>query len=704
MSFTEHPPPPFLRGRALRAAAGEAFRALGSAGVLKRPLHGMLALVVLCALGAAVWDTWRGKGAAASGLALAVATACMLSLWLGCFVEALAAGRGRERLAVMGQGCLTVDARRVHGSLAEVSAALDARREVEPWLQRVDATELSPGEVVLVLEEDVLPTDGRVVAGAAMVDESAITGESAPVLREAAPERDEGLAGTRVQSGWLLLEVTVEQGESLVERSGALLHEGSRDVPRQERVLRWLLSVQVLLAMGAVASLAILPQDAAVLGAPSRAPSWGTLLALWVCLLPLAPLVLGAAVTLGAVARLLGANVVPASCAAVEAAGEVDVLLLDKSETCALGNREAVEFIAAPGVEPEQLAEAAQLASLGDESSEGRSIVALAKVAYGLRPGHPDELAGHVSHGIGSDHLSGVDLGDRKLRKGGLEEVESFVEQQGGELPFDVRVVAEQLESRGQTPLVVADGSRGLGVVVLEDSVSLGLAAHCTALRRSGLRTVLISEETPEVTAALAAEAGVDDFLAEATPASMCELVQRYERAGLKVAMSGDGRVDGAALSAANLAVVMNRGSEAHRGAGTMLDLDSSPAKLLGLVELGRGLAITRATLLHFGLGSCLLMSVTVLPVVFGAMSPTLAPLNWLKLHSSSSALLAGLLVQLLAIVAWGPWVLRGLPLALGGEPRRVGRHRAAVMAGLLFGVLPALVLLDWGLSHCGVR
>lgn len=572
-----------------------------------------------------------------------------VALWLwftvlfGNFAEALAEGRSRAQAESLKAIKKTSWAKKL------AAADYDASR------QDVPAESLRKGDVVLVAAGDIIPCDGEVLAGGASVDESAITGESAPVIREAGGDFASVTGGTRMLSDWLIIQCSVNPGETFLDRMIAMVEGASRRKTPNEVALTILLIALTIVFLLATATL--YPFSA-----------WGgtpvsitVLVALLVCLIPTTIGALLSAIGIAGMSRMLGANVIATSGRAVEAAGDVDVLLLDKTGTITLGNRQASAFLPAPGVEEKALANAAQLASLADETPEGRSIVVLAKQKFGLRERDLASLEATFIPFSAQTRMSGVNTGQTLLRKGAADAIRRHVESNGGQFPAEVESLVEQVARSGGTPLVVAEGSVVMGVVALKDIVKGGIKERFAELRRMGIKTVMVTGDNPLTAAAIAAEAGVDDFLSEATPEAKLALIRQYQAEGRMVAMTGDGTNDAPALAQADVAVAMNSGTQAAKEAGNMVDLDSNPTKLLEVVHIGKQMLMTRGSLTTFSIANDVAKYFAIIPAAFAATYPQLNQLNVMRLHSPDSAILSAVIFNALIIVLLIPLALKGV-------------------------------------------
>lgn len=565
------------------------------------------------------------------------------------FAEAMAEGRGKAQADSLRLARRDVVAKK----LAEPRHGADHHA--------VPASALRSGDVVLVEAGDAIPADGEVINGVASVDESAITGESAPVIRESGGDRSSVTGGTRVLSDWLIVRVTANPGETFLDRMIALVEGAKRQKTPNEIALNILLAALTIVFL--IACVTLLPFSLySVRAAGQGAPITVTVLvALLVCLIPTTIGGLLSAIGIAGMDRMIQANVIAVSGRAVEAAGDVDVLLLDKTGTITLGNRQAVELIPAPGVQLPGLADAAQLASLADETPEGRSIVVLAKEKYSLRGRNIHELNANFIPFSAQTRISGVNLDGRQIRKGAAEAIEAFVNQAGGEIPADVQQTVKDISRRGGTPLVVADGGQPLGVIYLKDIVKGGIKERFAELRRMGIKTVMITGDNPLTAAAIAAEAGVDDFLAQATPEAKLKMIREYQAGGRLVAMTGDGTNDSPALAQADVAVAMNSGTQAAKEAGNMVDLDSNPTKLIEIVEIGKQLLITRGALTTFSLANDVAKYFAIIPAAFASTYPVLDQLNVMRLATPASAIMSAVIFNALIIVALIPLALRGV-------------------------------------------
>jgi K+-transporting ATPase ATPase B chain len=590
-----------------------------------------------------------GTGEAPSGFILACAVWLWFTVLFANFAEALAEGRSKAQAA----------------SLRGLKQSVMAKKMATPkhgtgWLP-CPATDLRKGNHVLIEAGDVVPIDGEVVEGVASVDESAITGESAPVIRESGGDFSSVTGGTRVLSDWLVVKVSANPGETFLDRMIAMVEGAKRKKTPNEIALTILLvalSIVFLVVTVTLLPFSLYSVEAAKSGAPVTIT---VLIALLVCLIPTTIGGLLSAIGVAGMSRMMRANVIATSGRAVEAAGDVDVLLLDKTGTITLGNRQAAAFLPAPGVSERELADVAQLASLADETPEGRSIVVLAKQKFNIRERALESLHAVFLPFSAHTRMSGVDAGERQVRKGAADAVRRHVEAQGTPFPPEVVRTVEDAARRGSTPLVVADGARVMGVVELKDIVKGGIKERFAELRRMGIKTVMITGDNKLTAAAIAAEAGVDDFLAEATPEDKLKLIRRYQDQGRMVAMTGDGTNDAPALAQADVAVAMNSGTQAAKEAGNMVDLDSNPTKLLEIVEIGKQMLMTRGSLTTFSIANDVAKYFAIIPAAFVGTYPQLKALDVMHLASPASAIMSALIFNALIIVFLIPLALRGV-------------------------------------------
>jgi K+-transporting ATPase ATPase B chain len=577
------------------------------------------------------------------------------------FAEAMAEGRGKAQADALKATRQNVAAKKLLYDVGNLTIRPDFLYLVKQGEATfTPAPHLRAGDIVLVEAGDQVPGDGEVIAGVASVDESAITGESAPVIRESGGDRSSVTGGTRVLSDWILVRITANPGESFLDRMIHLVEGARRQKTPNEIALSILLAgftIIFLLACTTLLPFSMYSVKAAGQGTPITVT---VLVALLVCLIPTTIGGLLSAIGIAGMDRMIQANIIATSGRAVEAAGDVNVLLLDKTGTITLGNRQAVEFRPADGVKSETLADAAQLASLADETPEGRSIVVLAKEKYSLRGRDIETLHATFVPFSAQTRMSGVNLDGRRIRKGSLDAIEANIVQDGGKLPPQVKNEAERIARTGGTPLVVSEGNHALGVIHLKDIVKGGIKERFAELRRMGIKTVMITGDNPLTAAAIAAEAGVDDFLAQATEAKL-KLIRENQAGGQLVAMTGDGTNDAPALAQADVAVAMNSGTQAAKEAGNMVDLDSNPTKLIEVVQIGKQLLVTRGALTTFSIANDVAKYFAIIPAAFGTTYPVLNKLNIMHLATANSAILSAVIFNALIIIALIPLALRGV-------------------------------------------
>src|SRR5450432_1131653 len=581
-----------------------------------------------------------GHGEAPAGFILAITVWLLFTVIFANFAEALAEGRSRAQASALRNMRQTVMAKRL------VQNSPRARQTT-----LVKAEDLRKGDVVLVETHDTIPADGEVIEGVASVDESAITGESAPVIRESGGDFSSVTGGTRVLSDWLVVRVSVNPGETFLDRMISMVEAAKRQKTPNEIALTILLVALTLVFLVVIVTLlpfSLFAVDASKTGIPVTITA---LVALLVCLIPTTIGGLLSAIGVAGMSRMMQANVIATSGRAVEAAGDVDVLLLDKTGTITLGNRQAAEFLPAPSVTAKELADAAQIASLADETPEGRSIVVLAKKLFNLRERDIKALEATFVPFSAQTRMSGVNLGTRQIRKGAADAILKYMIALGHPFPREVTETVESIARKGSTPLVVSDGSRVLGVVELKDIVKGGIKERFADLRHMGIKTIMITGDNKLTAAAIAAEAGVDDYLAEATPEAKLKLIRKHQAEGRLVAMTGDGTNDAPALAQADVGVAMNTGTQAAKEAGNMVDLDSNPTKLIEIVETGKQMLMTRGALTTFSIANDVAKYFAIIPAMLLVTFPVIAPLNIMRLHSSYSAVLSAVIFNAVIIV-----------------------------------------------------
>ena len=629
-------------------AIGEAFRKLNPAVQWRNPVMfvvyvGSILTTILTV------QAFGGQGEAPAGFILAITIWLWFTVLFANFAEALAEGRSKAQAA----------------SLRGLKKETWAKKLTEPhhgakW-NLVPAADLRKGDVIYVHAQDTIPADGEVIEGVASVDESAITGESAPVIRESGGDFSAVTGGTRVLSDWIVVRVTVNPGETFVDRMIAMVENAKRQKTPNEIALTILLVALTIVFLGVTVTLlpySMFSVEVAGAGTPITIT---VLIALLVCLIPTTIAGLLSAIGVAGMSRMMQANVIATSGRAVEAAGDVDVLLMDKTGTITLGNRQASVFLPADGVTEAELADAAQLASLADETPEGRSIVVLAKQRFQLRERDIQALDAHFVHFSANTRMSGVDMAGREIRKGAADAIRKHIEAQGGSFPKSVSAKVDEVARRGSTPLVVSDGTRVLGVIELKDIVKGGIKERFAELRKMGIKTIMVTGDNRVTAAAIAAEAGVDDFLSEATPEAKLALIRQYQSEGRLVAMTGDGTNDAPALAQADVAVAMNTGTQAAKEAGNMVDLDSNPTKLIEVVETGKQMLMTRGSLTTFSIANDIAKYFAIIPAAFVTTYPQLGALNVMGLASPASAILSAVIFNALIIVFLIPLALKGV-------------------------------------------
>ena len=635
--------PPIVRG-----AIAASFRKLDPRHVVRNPV--MFVVEVGSLLTTVLWIfALAGRGEAGPGFILAISLWLWFTVLFANFAEAMAEGRGKAQ------------AENLRKARRDIVAKKLTRPDNKQSAQPVPASSLRKGDVVYVSAGEFIPADGDVIEGIATVDESAITGESAPVIRESGGDRCAVTGSTRVLSDWLVVRVSTNPGESFLDRMIGLIEGAKRQKTPNEIALEILLAgLTVIFLLTTVTLLPFSIYSVKVAG-HGTAVTVTVLVALLVCLIPTTIGGLLSAIGIAGMDRMIQANVIAMSGRAVEAAGDVDVLLLDKTGTITLGNRQATAFLPAEGISPDKLADAAQLASLADETPEGRSIVVLAKERFGLRERDIHALGATFVPFSAQTRMSGVNFDGREIRKGAADAIEGYVKGRGGRLPSAVRTTVDGIARQGGTPLVVADGVDVLGVIQLKDIVKGGIKERFAELRKMGIRTVMITGDNPLTAAAIAAEAGVDDFLAQATPQAKLALIRKHQTGGKLVAMTGDGTNDAPALAQADVAVAMNTGTQAAKEAGNLVDLDSNPTKLIEIVEIGKQMLITRGSLTTFSIANDVAKYFAIIPAAFATTYPPLGAVNIMRLATPQSAILSAVIFNALIIVALIPLALRGV-------------------------------------------
>jgi K+-transporting ATPase ATPase B chain len=646
-------PPSLFDWNIVGPAIGDSFKKLNPRVMIKNPV------MFVTQVGAALTTVGIFTASAERGFIAQLAVWLWFTVLFANFAEAVAEGRGKAQANALRKARKDTIARRLRGKTEE----------------KVPAPELQKGDVVVCETGDIIPADGDVVEGIASVDESAITGESAPVIRESGGDRSAVTGGTRVLSDRIVIRITMEKGQGFLDRMISLVEGATRQKTPNEIALTILLSALTFIFLLVCVTLKPFGiYSGTVFSVP-------VLIALLVCLIPTTIGGLLSAIGIAGMDRVLQRNVMAMSGKAVEAAGDVDVLLLDKTGTITLGNRMATAFLPAPNIKIERLADAAQLASLADETPEGRSIVVLAKEKYNLRAREVAEPHAKFVPFTAQTRMSGVDFGDgnggvkRRIRKGAADAIMQWVAEQGGQNDKAVLKGVEEISRSGGTPLVVAEGREVLGVIHLKDVVKGGIQERFAHLRKMGIRTVMITGDNALTAAAIAAEAGVDDFMAQATPEQKLKRIRDEQAGGHLVAMTGDGTNDAPALAQADVGVAMNTGTQAAREAGNMVDLDSNPTKLLDIVEIGKQMLITRGSLTTFSIANDVAKYFAIIPAMLMATFPAIAPLNIMNLHSPTSAILSAVIFNALIIIALIPLALRGVKYTPIGALRTLQRN-----------------------------
>ena len=628
---------------------------------------------------------------ASSGYILAIA----VILWLTClfanFAEAISEGRGKAQADSLRASRKDVEAHKIPSA---------AEKEI---ITAIPSAQLRKGDIVIVRTGEQIPGDGDVIEGAASVDESAITGESAPVIREAGGDRSAVTGGTTVLSDWIVVRITSEPGESFLDKMIAMVEGAARKKTPNEIALQIFLvalSIIFILVTVSLYTYSIFSAEQADMPNPT---SITTLVALLVCLAPTTIGALLSAIGIAGMSRLNQANVLAMSGRAIEAAGDVDILMLDKTGTITLGNRQACDFIPVDGASAQELADAAQLASLSDETPEGRSVVVLAKETFGIRERTLQDKGMTFIPFTAATRMSGVDFDGNEIRKGAADAMQKYVTQYGGSYSAECDDVVKAISNQGGTPLVVAKNHKILGVIHLKDIIKDGVKEKFADLRKMGIKTVMITGDNPLTAAAIAAEAGVDDFLAEATPEGKLQMIRDLQAKGHMVAMTGDGTNDAPALAQADVAVAMNTGTQAAKEAGNMVDLDSSPTKLIDIVRIGKQLLMTRGSLTTFSIANDVAKYFAIIPALFMGLYPGLSALNIMSLHSPQSAVLSAIIYNALIIVALIPLALKGVKYREVSSGKLLSRNLLIYGLGGLVAPFIFIKLIDMLLVALGL-
>lgn len=677
-----------MMGRAVR----DSFAKLDPRVQIQNPV---MFLVWLSAVMTSVLAVASVFGVQDAGVPTYYVVAIAVILWLtdlfSNFAEALAEGRGKAQADSLRAAKKDVEAHRIESV------------EDKEHFTVVPGTELTRGDLVVVRAGEQIPGDGDVIEGAASVDESAITGESAPVVREAGGDRSAVTGGTTVLSDWIVVKVSSEPGQSFLDKMIAMVEGAARKKTPNEIALEIFLVALSIVFILVTLALYCYSCFSAGLNGMANPTSVTTLVALLVCLAPTTIGALLSAIGIAGMSRLNEANVLAMSGRAIEAAGDVDILMLDKTGTITLGNRQASEFIPVDGVDPADLADAAQLSSLADETPEGRSIVVLAKEQFGLRGRTLEDKGMEFIPFTAATRMSGVNYEGNEIRKGAADSVRAYVEAAGGVFSRECDEVVERIAKAGGTPLVVAKNRRVLGVVYLKDIIKSGVKEKFADLRKMGIKTIMVTGDNPLTAAAIAAEAGVDDFLAEATPEGKLEKIREFQREGHLVAMTGDGTNDAPALAQADVAVAMNTGTQAAKEAGNMVDLDSSPTKLIDIVRIGKQLLMTRGSLTTFSVANDVAKYFAIIPALFSPIYPGLGALNILGLASPLSAVLSAIIYNALVIVALIPAALKGVKYREVPSGQLLTHNLLVWGLGGIVAPFVFIKLIDMLLAFCGI-
>jgi K+-transporting ATPase ATPase B chain len=669
---------PLFDGEIVGRATLDAIRKLSPLTLWKNPV------IFVVEVGAALTTLFvvrdMAVGAPGTGFGIQITLWLWFTVLFANFAEAMAEARGKAQA----------------DSLRKAKTQVFAKRELRGGqIERVPGSSLRANDIVLCEAQDVIPGDGEVIEGVASVDESVVTGESAPVIRESGGDRSAVTGGTRVLSDWIRVRITSNPGETFLDRMIALVEGAQRQKTPNEVALNILIAGLTLIFLLAVATLGPLAAYSVASAGAGAVPSVAVLVALLVCLIPTTIGGLLSAIGIAGMDRVMQHNVLAMSGRAVEASGDVHTLLLDKTGTITLGNRHAVEFMPLDGIEEYVLAEAAQLSSLADETPEGRSIVVLAKQRFQLRGRTVSDKNASFIPFSAHTRMSGVDLDERRLRKGASDAVTAFVRERGGLVPSSFQQITERVSRTGGTPLAVADGNRLLGVVHLKDVVKGGIKDRIAQLRVMGIRSVMITGDNPLTAAAIASEAGVDDFLAQATPKDKLEYIRKEQAAGRLVAMTGDGTNDAPALAQADVGLAMNSGTMAAKEAGNMVDLDSNPTKLIEVVAIGKQLLITRGALTTFSIANDVAKYFAIIPAMFMTTYPALGALNVMRLHTPQSAILAAVIFNALVIIALVPLALSGVQYRPHSASTMLRRNLLVYGLGGIIAPFPGIWAID---------
>ncbi|MBC8531328.1 potassium-transporting ATPase subunit KdpB [Gehongia tenuis] len=671
-------------------AIRDAFKKLSPKTQIQNPVMFLVYISAILTTGLFLLSLF-GIQDAGTGFTLGIAVILWFTVLFANFAEAIAEGRGKAQADALRAAKKDVEAHKLSDPMDHENFTV------------VPSASLGRGDIVFVKAGEQIPADGEIIDGAASVDESAITGESAPVIRESGGDRSAVTGGTTVLSDWIVVRVTSDAGESFLDKMIAMVEGASRKKTPNEIALQILLvalSIIFVLVTVSLYAYSVFSAEQASMENPTSVTS---LVALLICLAPTTIGALLSAIGIAGMSRLNQANVLAMSGRAIEAAGDVDVLMLDKTGTITLGNRQASRFIPVDGVSAEELADAAQLSSLADETPEGRSVVVLAKEQFGLRGRSIHDKNMHFVPFTAVTRMSGVDYEGTEIRKGAADAVRQYVEGKGGTFSQECQSTVDSISRQGGTPLVVAKNHRVLGVIQLKDIIKQGVKEKFADLRKMGIRTIMITGDNPLTAAAIAAEAGVDDFLAEATPESKLGMIRDFQAKGHLVAMTGDGTNDAPALAQADVAVAMNSGTQAAKEAGNMVDLDSSPTKLIDIVRIGKQLLMTRGSLTTFSIANDIAKYFAIIPALFMGLYPGLSALNIMNLHSAESAIFSAIIYNALIIIALIPLALKGVKYREVSAGRLLKRNLLIYGLGGIIIPFIAIKLIDLVIVGLGI-
>lgn len=678
----------FWNGTIVVAALWQAWLKLTPRYQLRNPVMFTVYMgALLCLL--FFFQALAGQGEASSAYILYVDLGLWFTVYFANFAESMAEGRGKAQAQFLRSSRRDLQAKKL--SLASLNSPKTL----------ISANQLRMGDIILVEVGDIIPGDGEVIEGIATVNEAAITGESAPVVRESGGDRSSVTSGTQIISDWLIIRISADPGETFLDKMIALVEGAKRQKTPNELVLTILLAALTIIFLIVCATLPVFSYYSVLVARMGGMITLTAVIALFVCLAPTTIGGLLSAIGIAGMDRMIQANVIAMSGHAVEAAGDVDVLILDKTGTITLGNREAIAFIPAKGVLINELVISAQLASLADETPEGRSIVALAKKQYHINEQSLEHTTATFIPFTAETRMSGANIAGRQIRKGAVSAIESYITEQGGTFPDDVRDSAQAISKQGGTALAVVEGNIVLGIVHLKDIVKGGIRERFAELRRMGIKTIMVTGDNPLTAAAIAAEAGVDDFLADAHPEEKLKLIQSLQAQGLMVAMAGDGTNDAPALAQADVAVAMNSGTQAAKEAGNLIDLDSNPTKLIEVVNIGKQLLMTRGALTTFSIANDVAKYFAILPAAFASTYPVLNMFNIMQLRTPQSAILSAVIFNAVIIVALIPIALRGVYYQAKSAQALLRQHM--LIYGLGGVMLPFIGIkgIDWLMGCC---